>query len=241
MKSYFITASGTDIGKTYFTNLLAQSARKKDANVRVVKPVISGFAIDDVSEEDSDSHILLKAQGLEITPQNINNISPWRFKAPLSPHMAADVEGKPQIGFGELIGWCQQEHYAAQQQGNEMFLIEGVGGVMSPIDWQYTVLDWIKELNMPVIMVLGSYLGAISHGLTAINTLIQNHIDIHAIIVNDHSADGVDIGQTFRSFKEFLPGSFENRIFFMPDKPKIIPTQDDKLLLNLLDHLINKS
>lgn len=195
-KSIFITASGTNIGKTYVTCLLARELRAQGARVQVLKPVISGFEC----PKESDTALLLEAMGQEVTPENIAEISPWRFKAPLSPHDAARREGK-EIIFDELIAFCQDEKW----QSNDYLLIEGVGGVMVPLSDQHTVRDWISALDCQTLLVTGLYLGTLSHSFSAIESLGKK---ISAVIISqseqkrDSDADinSADILATFQNF-----------------------------------------
>ena len=90
MASYFVTATGTDIGKTYVTAGLVRACRRRKQSVMALKPIVSGF--DPLSPESSDSYALMEA--LDIPAADIEQISPWRFAAPLSPDMAAAREGR---------------------------------------------------------------------------------------------------------------------------------------------------
>ncbi len=161
MSRLFITSSGTGIGKTFLTAALARHGRKKGHGISAVKPIISGYTAEDFAE--SDTALLLEALSLPATPENIELISPWRFAAPLSPDMAAVREGKT-IDFHKVTEWCHDVIAGPE----ETVLIEGVGGVMVPLDETHTILDWIAALNIPSVLVVGSYLGTISHTLTAL-------------------------------------------------------------------------
>ena len=79
-------------------------------------------------------------------------MSPWRFAAPLSPDMAASRERRS-IPFDALVAHCRA---ASERRG--VTLIEGIGGVMTPLDAEHTVLDWIAALGAPALLVVGSYL-----------------------------------------------------------------------------------
>ena len=106
-----------------------------------MKPVISGF--DPARAGDSDTGVLLRALGLPLTEEEIEDISPWRFAAPLSPDMAARAR-RPEIDFER---WSLSARPRSKQP--RPLLIEGVGGIMVPLDRSNTVLDWMRALDLP--------------------------------------------------------------------------------------------
>jgi dethiobiotin synthetase len=183
MTAIFVTATGTDIGKTFVTTGLIRSIRAAGRSVDAIKPVVSGF--DPAAWQDSDPAALLAALGRSLCLEEIARIAPWRFKAPLSPDVAASHEGKT-IDFRELTEFCRRA--MAARKGT--LLIEGIGGVMVPLDAHRTVLDLMSLLRIPVILVAGSYVGTISHTLTALEVLARRNIDIAAVAVSE-SADSV--------------------------------------------------
>lgn len=180
-KQYFVTAIGTDIGKTYFTlklhNILSQSGQKSN----IIKPLISGFDLDN----NNDTIQILEALNLERNTQNLDKISPFRLKFPLSPDISAKREGI-KLDFNKISDFCQK-NIEKSKKNNEFLLIEGAGGVMSPLTSNKTFLDLMKELQIPVILITSNYLGSISHTLTAIKILEEYKIDIEYIIFNFRS------------------------------------------------------
>lgn len=196
MKHYFITAAGTGLGKTFLTSALTSGLRSRGKSVVALKPLISGF--DSTAPAKSDTGILLKAQGLELSAHNIDTISPWRFHKPLSPDMAAENE-KRVIDFSELVAFSKQKRKA------DYVLIEGVGGVMSPVGTQHTVLDWMKQLEHKIILVSGSYLGAISHTLTAYAALQWQGLHPHAIVISESENAPVPPERIQLTLRQFLP------------------------------------
>ncbi len=165
MTAIFITATGTDVGKTYVAASLIRLFRQMGRTVDAIKPVVSGF--DPAAAATSDPGILLEALGLPPTADEIQRISPWRFRAPLSPDLAARREGRA-IDVDQVIAFCR----SAVERRADLLLIEGVGGVMVPLDGQRTILDVMMALRLPLILVTGSYLGAISHTLTAVELAV---------------------------------------------------------------------
>lgn len=197
-RAHFITAAGTDLGKTWVTAGLAAALRARGQPVRALKPVMSGYRDADAAE--SDAGRLLAVCGLHPTPANVAAISPWRLKAPLSPDRAAALEGRA-IDFGALVDWCRAECVL----NDDAVLIEGIGGVMVPLDATRTVRDWIAALRLPTLLVCGTYLGAVSHALTALAALREVGVTPSAVVVSE-SAAGVGLVDTAASLRPHLGG-----------------------------------
>jgi dethiobiotin synthetase len=188
-RSYFITATGTDLGKTWLAAGIVAASRARGTPVRALKPVMSGY--DETDPAASDAGILLAKVSLRTTAQTVAGISPWRFAAPLSPDLAAAREGRS-IDFDALLAWCRAE--IAANPG--LLLIEGIGGVMVPLDARHTVRDWIAALGVPALLVAGSYLGALSHALTALAALREVGVAPAAIVVNESAGSTVSVEDT---------------------------------------------
>jgi dethiobiotin synthetase len=178
MGATFITSTGTDIGKTFVARGLIRQLRQDRRAVDAIKPVVSGFTPSGAAA--SDPGLLLAALGRAPTMSEIERIAPWRFVAPLSPDIAARKEERS-IPFDALVDFCRDAIDAA----DEVLLIEGVGGIMVPLDERHTVLDWIAALAVPVIVVAGNYLGTISHTLTTLAVLANQKVAVRGVVVSD--------------------------------------------------------
>lgn len=198
MSGYFITSTGTGIGKTFVTASLCHQLRQQGKPVQALKPIISGYDADDFT---NDSAQILASLGLEPTGEAQAEISPWRFAAPLAPNMAAAREGRS-LRLAEVIAFCQTPDSTLQT-----LLIEGVGGVMVPLNNEHTVLDWMVALRWPVIVVTGSYLGTISHTLTAVEVLRQRQLAIAAIVLSESEGSPVPMDETAATLQTFLPNT----------------------------------
>jgi len=198
MTAYFVTSTGTDIGKTFVTAGLIRHLREAHAQVDALKPVVSGFDI--ATAAVSDPGVLLEALDEPITPEALDRISPWRFSAPLSPDMAAARERRA-VPYDEVVSFCTKA--IAKNKGT--LFIEGVGGVMVPLDENRTVLDWMVALDLPVIVVTGTYLGTISHTLTALEVLKRAGVRVAALVLNDSGDGAVPIAETRRTVARFAP------------------------------------
>ncbi len=195
---WFVTSTGTDVGKTLVTAALVAQLREAGLGVRALKPVLSGF--DPGRVEESDTGILLAASGLDANTANIDAMTPWRFREPLSPDMAAAREGRT-LTLDPVIAFCQN----ASDTESGTVIVEGVGGCMAPIDEGHTVLDWISALGWPSLLVTGSYLGTISHTLTTFETMASRGHAPGAIVISESLESPVPMEETRDAIARFLP------------------------------------
>jgi len=191
----FVTGTGTEVGKTFVTAGLIRHFRAAGRAVEAIKPVVSGF--DPAAMQTSDPGVLLAALGRPVIVEEIERIAPWRFAASLSPDLAAAREGRT-IVFDDLLNFSRR---AAATRN--VLLIEGVGGIMVPLDNKHTVIDWVKALRVPVLLVAGSYLGTISHTLTALHVLAQRNLDIAGVVVSESEVGGATLEETVSSIARF--------------------------------------
>jgi dethiobiotin synthetase len=195
MTTVFVTSSGTDLGKTFVTLRLIAEVTAAGLRARALKPVASGF--DAADPEGSDSARLLRARGLNVTAANLAAISPWRFAAPLSPDMAAAREHRS-VPFAALVEFCRAP------SDTDVTLIEGIGGVMAPLDGEHTVLDWIAALDAPTLLVVGSYLGTLSHSLTAAAVLRARGVTLAGIVVSESLEQPAPLHETAAALVRFV-------------------------------------
>jgi dethiobiotin synthetase len=200
MQPFFIAATGTDIGKTLVTTALCWQLRQAGKTVTALKPVISGF---DANDPSSDTALILKSCGMAMTPSIMDVVSPWRYSLPLAPNMAAAKEKKQAPSVETLVEYCQ-DHMRGTA---DYMLVESAGGVMAPVSDDATVIDWIMALNWRVILVAGTYLGSISHTLTALEALRVRGVTPHALVISE-SKGGVAMADTVATLEKFMPRDF---------------------------------
>lgn len=196
MSVVFITGAGTDVGKTFVAAGLIAAWRDAGRSVAAVKPVASGYREDQIAA--SDPGRLLAALGRPVTAAAAAAIAPWRFAAPLSPDMAARREGR-QVDFTALLTFCRAS--IADHPGD--LVIEGIGGIMVPLDERHTVLDWMAGLAVPVVLVAGSLLGSLSHSLSALAVLRQRGLAVAALVVSESADSTVPFDETVAVITRF--------------------------------------
>lgn len=203
---FFLTASGTDVGKTTVATILAHNLRRENRAVIAYKPIATGIEnawamMDEQAVRQTDTGRLAEACGLTLTPETLAMISPFCFREPLAPSMAALAE-RTQVDYPALLQWSQQ---TLHQECHDVTLIEGVGGVMVPLDARHTTLDWMVACGLPVLLVVGTYLGALSHALTAHAALVQRGLIVRAVLVHETAGSSVSFPDTYRELQNHLP------------------------------------
>jgi dethiobiotin synthetase len=192
----FITATGPDVGETLVVAALVRHLRQIGRSVDAIKPIACGY--DAAQAGSSETGMLVAALGLPFTPESIERVSPWRFRAALSPDQAARLEASS-IDVDAVIAYCQ----AAIERRSGVLLIEGVGGIMTPLDDNRTILDVMMALQLPLILIAGSYAGAMSHTLTALDSLFRRDLNVLATIVSETAGSGIALDDVVASVGRF--------------------------------------
>jgi dethiobiotin synthetase len=192
MPALFISATGTDVGKTFVACALIRALRAHKRPVDAFKPVLSGFD----GPDGSDAARLLEALGRPLS--DLDRMSPLRFAAPLAPPSAARAEGHA-LTLNDLTARCRER--IAETDG--LLLIEGAGGIMSPLAERATNLDLAAELGLPILLVTGSYLGAVSHTLTALETIKGRKLAVAAIVVSESKGDQPPLSEITDALQTF--------------------------------------
>ncbi len=167
MTSLFITATGTNVGKTHTTLQLIEALASKGLKVGVYKPIETG-----VTHTAPDATILLEAcQKVNENFKDLNplDITAYTFTLPAAP-FCADTEHT--IKIEKII-----EKYHALSKLCDILLVEGAGGLLVPITKNYTMIDLIQELNIKTLLVTPSRLGCINDTLLSIEALKSREID----------------------------------------------------------------
>jgi dethiobiotin synthetase len=192
----FITATGPDVGKTLAVVSLVRHLQQIGHAVDVIKPIVCGYEPSQAAT--SALAALISATGLPFSPETIERVAPWRFRAALPPDLAARFEDR-RIDVDAVVSYCK----AAVESRRGVLLIDGVGGVMTPLDPDRTILDVMMALRLPLILVTGSYQGALSHTLTALDSLFRRDMSLLATIVSETPGSKVPLDEVVASIARF--------------------------------------
>jgi dethiobiotin synthetase len=174
-KGIFVTATDTEVGKTFVSCLIARGFMSRGVQTTVVKPVATGGQKIGGRLVSPDSIFLKKHVPLDAAYHEIN---PLCLKAALAPSVAARIE-KRKISIP-----CILNAVRALQEEYEFLVVEGIGGVDVPIAGDYLVRDLIRDVGFPALIVARPALGTINHTLLTVNELSRNGIEVAGIVIN---------------------------------------------------------
>lgn len=175
-KTYFVTGTDTEVGKTVASCALLQAANSQGFNTVGYKPVASGSEQTPEGLRNSDA-LLLQANSRVKLPYSA--INPIVFEAPTSPHIISEKVGQP-IDFSII----SQGLLDIQEQA-DWVLVEGAGGWYTPLSTEKTYADWVIEQQLSVILVVGVKLGCINHALLTMEAINMAGLSVAAWIANE--------------------------------------------------------
>lgn len=194
-KTYFITAIDTEVGKTIATGRLAKKILQQRNSVITMKVAQTGC---EQYAEDIQTHRQL--MGIDWQPVDTAGLTcPYVFSFPASPHLSAELDGE-RIELAAI-----KQSLAQLQQQYETVLLEGVGGLMVPLNPQQLLVDLVEELALPTILVTSGRLGSINHTLLSLSLLKSRNIPLHGIIFNHYPHSDPTITQSTQDYlKNYL-------------------------------------
>jgi dethiobiotin synthetase len=183
LESLFITGTDTDVGKTYVTAGLAVTLRKMDIDVGIMKPYAAGTP-QKKGFKSEDVEILSQAAKVS-DPENLMN--PQFFKITASPYTASKSL-KVKVKVNSVLS-----SFKKLSKIHSMLLVEGMGGIMTPILKNYFVSDLIKEMKLPVVIVTRTKIGTVNHTILTCKMCEKYKIPIKGIIINNFDSSGYQV------------------------------------------------
>jgi len=172
----FVTAIGTDCGKTHISAAILRELGAQRRASLALKPLMSGYS--PAALETSDAGRLLAGMGRPVTEATVDEICWKRFTEWSAPNVAARNAGVT-LAYPDLLEFVRSR--LACHEGSA--LVEGAGGVMSPLTDTQTNIDLMDDLRLPVVLLASNYLGAVSHTLTALEAIEKRALKIAAVVV----------------------------------------------------------
>ena len=175
MKSLFITGTDTDVGKTYIAAGLAVAFRKMGIDVGVMKPFAAGRA--EKKGYKSEDIVILSRAAKACDPEKL--VNPQFFKIPASPYTAwKTLKTKPKVS-------TILSSFKKLTKLHDMILVEGMGGIMTPILKNYYITNLIKEMKIPAVIVTRSKIGTVNHTIMTCKMCEKYKIPVKGIIINN--------------------------------------------------------
>jgi dethiobiotin synthetase len=190
LKSLFIAGTDTDVGKTYITAGLAVTLRKTGVDVGVMKPFAAGTA--QKKGYKSEDVEILSRSAMTCDPENL--VNPQFFPIPASPYTAwKKLKTKPKVS-------TILSSFKKLSKLHDMLLVEGMGGIMTPILKDYYITNLIKEMKIPTVIVTRSKVGTVNHTIMTVKMCEKYKLPVKGIIINNFD-DGYPIKDLTKDLK----------------------------------------
>ncbi|SMB27223.1 dethiobiotin synthetase [Serratia proteamaculans] len=196
IKRWFVTGTDTEVGKTVASSALLQAANLAGYRTAGYKPVASGSEMTAEGLRNGDA---LALQANSAVALNYQQVNPYVFAEPTSPHIVSADEGRP-IELAQLSAGLRHLEQCA-----DWVLIEGAGGWFTPLSEQHTFADWVQQEQLPVILVVGIKLGCINHALLTAQAIQQAGLSLVGWVANDVSAPGRRHREYLTTLRRMLP------------------------------------
>jgi dethiobiotin synthetase len=167
----FVTGTSTEVGKTVVAAVIARTLAEEGKRVAVFKPAVTGLE----EEGETDHGLLRRASG---SSQSDEQIAPYRYQPPASPHLAAALAGE------EVEPERLRQAAAAAATDADAIVCEGVGGLLVPLAPTYLVRDLAVDLGYPLVIVASPGLGTINHSLLTIESARGAGVEVAAVVLN---------------------------------------------------------
>ena len=172
MRGLFVTGTDTGVGKTVLAGAVVAALRAEAADVRALKPVITGLDEPNSADWPLDDELLARAAG-----QNAHEVAFERFGAPASPHLAAELTGR------EIDPAALARSIREAGAGADAVVVEGVGGLLVPLRDSYDVRALARSLALPLLIAARPGLGTINHTLLTLEAARAVGLDVAAVVL----------------------------------------------------------
>lgn len=206
-RSYFVTGTDTDVGKTQVARTLLQAFAARGIRCAGYKPVSVGCTPTPEGLRNLDALLLQQAASLPLPYERVN---PYAFEPPIAPHIAAR-----EVGESISLAGLSEGLREIEASGAELVIVEGAGGWCLPLDHQHLLSDWVAREDLSVILVVGARLGCLNHALLTVAAIRQQGLRIAGWVVNRVDPHMSRYEENLGTLKALLPAPFLGEIPFV--------------------------
>ena len=182
----FVTATDTEVGKTVISGAIANYFLRQGARVAVSKPVATGCVHRREGWVSEDAEFLASCADARFP---LDLICPQRYREPLAPAVAADRAKQP-------LDWSAIDRsLKLMTRESDVIVVEGIGGILVPLDHQYTTLDIARWLKLAAVVVARPNLGTINHTLMTLEMLRRGGVTIAGVVINRYPAESASVAE----------------------------------------------
>lgn len=196
-KKFFVAGTDTDVGKTLISSALLHCARAKGLETLGLKPVAAGCEMTDQGLRNADALNLISESSVSLPYEQVN---PVALAPAIAPHIAA-VQAQKRVSADRLVGLVR----GAFMQPFDFCVVEGAGGWRVPLNARETMADLAKQLDLPVVLVVGVRLGCLNHALLTAEAIIRDGLKISGWVANVIDADMPVLEENIGTLRHVLP------------------------------------
>jgi len=206
-KTFFITGTDTEVGKTVSTVALLRAANKLGLLTAAYKPVASGCDLMEEGRCNQDVVMLQKNTSLRLAYEELVG---YCFEPHIAPHIASEESGVP-IELDVLSDGLKR----LRETDADMIFVEGAGGWRLPVGHGHFLSDWVRHENLPVILVVGAKLGCLNHAMLTYEAIQHDRLNIAGWCVNRIHPGMSHYKANLETLKSLLPAPFLGEIPYL--------------------------
>lgn len=230
--SFFVTGTDTGVGKTFVACGILRAAASRGMSTAAVKPVAAGTVETPEGPRNEDALALRRVITLPLAYEEVN---PACLTEAVAPHLAARHAGK-QLRVERLAGCCR----GVMMQGADLCLIEGAGGWKVPLNERELLSHLARELNVPVILVVGMRLGCLNHALLSAQAILLDRLPLAGWIANQVEPAMACYEENRDTLRALLPAPMLAEVKYRTDFHEAGGCAEDIDIDNFLAHAVSR-
>lgn len=211
-RRFFIAGTDTDVGKTFIACELLKAIGKRGHRTMALKPIAAGCQLTDAGLRNEDAVLLQQAMTVQLPYEQVN---PVAVEPPIAPHIALQQLGR-RVTVAQLAGYCR----GAFMTPAEITLVEGAGGWRVPLSRGETLAGLAKELQLPVILVVGMKLGCLNHALLSAEAILADGLVLAGWIANQIDPEMAFLDENIVTLQSMLPAPCLGVVPYQKEKDK---------------------